>query len=137
MLKASFLGRVWAQTSAAKCWVAGKQQGARLAALRRPAMATRSIGLSSGEGQSVSTASSKPAPTVGRTSAAKLASLDWPPPPSPASSMRPQSGALDLGRAIERGLNRGGLGPTPAFEQEDGRNRVSRATELHNRKVGS
>eukprot|EP00434_Breviolum_minutum_P014361 symbB.v1.2.012666.t2/scaffold881.1/size155427/5 len=44
--------------------------------------------------------------------------------------MRPTSGMLDLGRAIEGGLG----GPLGAFEQEDGRNRMSRATELHNRK---
>lgn len=87
-----------------------------------------SLGTSSVDGQSRANPS-KPAPTVGRTSAAKLASLDWPPPPSPATTMRPHSGVLDLGRAIERGLG----ATSPAFEQEDCRNRVSRATELHNR----
>jgi len=88
-------------------------------------------GASSGDG-GPSAGASKPAPAaaVGRTAAAKLASLDWPPPPSPATTMRPTSGMLDLGRAIEGGLG----GPLGAFEQEDGRNRMSRATELHNRK---
>lgn len=87
-----------------------------------------SLGTSSADGQSGG-GDSKPAPTVGRTAAAKLASLDWPPPPSPATTMRPS--VLDLGRASE-GLG-GPLGASP-FEQEDGRNRMSRATELHNRK---
>lgn len=73
--------------------------------------------LATSDGQNGAYASPKPSPAVGRrTSAAKLASLDGP-PASPATTMRPQSVALDLGRAIERGLG-GSLGATPAFEQE-------------------
>lgn len=78
-------------------------------------MATRA--LASSDGQNGASAP-KPAPVGRKTSAAKLAaSLDWQPPASPATTMRPQSVALDLGRAIERGLG-GSLGATPAFEQE-------------------
>eukprot|EP00435_Cladocopium_sp_Y103_P051254 s337_g15.t2 len=98
------------------CWedAAGKEEGGRWRG-RSKCMATRALGTNDGQ---TGANASKPGPAVGRrTSAAKLASLDWQPPPSPTTTMRPQSVALDLGRAIERGLG-GSLGATPAFEQE-------------------
>mmetsp|Transcript_31890 Transcript_31890/g.75899 ORF Transcript_31890/g.75899 Transcript_31890/m.75899 type:complete len:350 (+) Transcript_31890:75-1124(+) len=54
--------------------------------------------------------------------AAKLASLDWPPPPSPASIRGWES--------LDRGLG----ATSPTFDQDEGFGKTSRAAELHNRK---
>mmetsp|Transcript_8716 Transcript_8716/g.20762 ORF Transcript_8716/g.20762 Transcript_8716/m.20762 type:complete len:375 (+) Transcript_8716:113-1237(+) len=74
--------------------------------------------------------SQQPPPSVAKSVRATLASLDWPPPPSPATMLRPASGVVDLSRSLGS-LAMSGTCPPPAFTESQA---ALRANELNNRK---
>jgi len=69
----------------------------------------------------------QPPPSVGKSVRATLASLDWPPPPSPATLLRPSSSAADHSRSLALSAST----PTLALSESQA---ALRANELANRK---